>query len=82
MSLGTSLAARYKAAVAERNVQVEGHRGLSNTVTTEQLAQWEKVCREWEAAPFPKDGVKNPYHVASLGKCSFADDRFMCLTYF
>lgn len=66
MGLGKSLASRYRAAVAERNVQVEAHRGLSNTVTAEQLTRWEGVCKQWEDAPFPKAGVKNPYHVEGL----------------
>lgn len=70
MSLGRSLATWYKAAVAERNIQVEGHRGLSNMVQPEQVIKWEKACKEWEDAPFPKTGVKNPYHVASLGAYS------------
>lgn len=67
MTLGKSLAARYKAAVAERNIQVEGHRGLSNTVQPAQVLKWTKVCEEWEEVPFPKTGVKNPYHVVGLG---------------
>lgn len=67
-SLGKTLAARYKMAVAERNVQVEGHRSLTQSITEEQRTRWEKVCVDWEEAPFPKAGVINPYHVNSLGE--------------
>lgn len=67
VGLGKSLAARYKAAVAERNIQVEAHRGLTQSITDDQQIRWEKVCEEWEQAPFPKTGIKNPYHVESLG---------------
>lgn len=69
ISLGDSLAKRYRAAVAERNIQVEGHRGLTASLTSDQVERWEKVCLDWECAPFPKVDVKNPYHVESFGAC-------------
>lgn len=68
VSLGESLAKRYRAAVAERNIQVEAHRGLTASLTPQQEERWEQVCRDWEEAPFPKTDVKNPFHVESLGK--------------
>lgn len=68
-NLGYSLATRYKAAVAERNIQVEGHRGLTESVEDpNSLTRWEQMCTKWEGAAFPKTGVKNPYALDGIGE--------------
>ena len=51
------LMSRYKAALAERNHQVEGHRGLLNS---ELVEKWEAICTAWEEDAYPKS-CKNPY---------------------
>ncbi|KDR84217.1 hypothetical protein GALMADRAFT_54716 [Galerina marginata CBS 339.88] len=62
INMGRTLLRRYKAAVAQRNLQQEGHRGLTNSLDTELVGKWEKLCVEWEQdASFPKK-KKNPYH--------------------
>ena len=71
-NIGTTLVRKYKAAVAERNVQVEGHRGLSASLNQSVIQKWERMCLEWEQdLGFPKK-KKNPYHVE--------DSREFCLT--
>lgn len=68
VNLGLTLAGRYKAAVADRNNHVEGHRGLAESVDDNAtVAKWEKMCSTWENAPFPKNGVKNPYVLEGIG---------------
>ncbi|KAF9553012.1 hypothetical protein CPC08DRAFT_646182 [Agrocybe pediades] len=59
VGLGDTLLRRYKAAVAERNIQVEAHRGLTRT-WEEKSAAWEKMCRKWDDDTFPKKS-KSPY---------------------
>ncbi|PPQ88326.1 hypothetical protein CVT26_009158 [Gymnopilus dilepis] len=62
-NIGTTLVRKYKVAVAERNVQVEGHRGLSASLNQSVIQKWERMCLEWEQdLGFPKK-KKNPYHV-------------------
>ncbi|PPQ82319.1 LOW QUALITY PROTEIN: hypothetical protein CVT25_008447 [Psilocybe cyanescens] len=60
--LGTSLLRRYKNAVAERNIQSEGHCGLSKSLDADVLKRWEDMCQEWDADGFLKK-AKNPYHM-------------------
>ncbi|KDR65407.1 hypothetical protein GALMADRAFT_148720 [Galerina marginata CBS 339.88] len=62
INMGYTLLRRYKAAVAQRNLQQEGHRGLTNSLDAELIEKWEKLCVEWEQdASFPKK-KKNPYY--------------------
>lgn len=77
-SLGTTLMKRYKAAVAERNTQAEGHRGLTSSLDPTQVKVWETMCITWEEAIYPKKGVKNPYQMDGLSEYSltFQDTYF------
>lgn len=72
-SLGVSLAKKFKAAVAERNIQVEGHRGLTESLNRagSLVKTWEAMCICWESAPFPKSGIESPYEVKITSTCSF-----------
>ena len=63
IGMGSTLLRRYKAAIAERNIQVEGHRGLNQVLKAAVVKGWEKMCLEWEQdSSFPKV-KKNPYHI-------------------
>lgn len=64
--LGVRLAKKYKAAVAERNIQGEAHRGLTASLETGVAEKWEKICRDWEEDEYPKK-KKNPYRTEGLG---------------
>lgn len=70
ISIGTSLLRRYKAAVALRNLQNEGHRGLTATLHADVVAEWEKMCVEWEEEIYPKK-KKNPYHTEGASEFFF-----------
>ncbi|KAJ3484293.1 hypothetical protein NLJ89_g11993 [Agrocybe chaxingu] len=65
INLGRTLLRRYKAAVADRNIQREGHRGLSEPLEKELLLDWEAMCVEWDADNFPKS-AKNPYETDGI----------------
>ena len=60
VGLGKTLMSRYMAALAERNRQVEGHRGLTGSLDPELVAKWEAMCVAWEEDEYPKKGP-NPY---------------------
>uniref|UniRef100_A0A8H7XN35 CxC2-like cysteine cluster KDZ transposase-associated domain-containing protein n=2 Tax=Psilocybe cubensis TaxID=181762 RepID=A0A8H7XN35_PSICU len=67
-SMGTTLLRKYKNAVAQRNIQTEGHRGLTDSLEDPRLVPaWEKMCVKWEKDPFPKTTAKNPYYVKETG---------------
>jgi len=70
---GTTLLRRYKLAVADRNVQREGHRGLTEALDDDLVAQWEKMCSEWEEEDLPKT-KKNPYETDGVSKCRVSFD--------
>lgn len=72
---GKTLCRKFKAAVAERNIQVEGHRGLTESLDGVLVKSWEAMCVAWESAPFPKKGKKNPYETETI--CQF---RFLAAT--
>lgn len=65
--MGAMLMRWYKAAVRERNIQTEGHRGFTATLPRKLVNSWEDMCRTWESTPHPKQ-VKNPYHTAGACK--------------
>lgn len=69
--LGTSMYKKFKAAVAERNIQVEGHRGLTESLDKGLVKSWKAMCIAWENAPFPKKGKKNPYETETTCKHFF-----------
>lgn len=69
ISIGSYLLRRYKAAVADRNIQTEAHRGLTNSVGQDLADKWESVCVEWEKdTAIPKTKI-NPYETEGVGKC-------------
>ncbi|PPR01605.1 hypothetical protein CVT26_013324 [Gymnopilus dilepis] len=62
--MGSTLLRRYKAAIAERNIQTEGHRGFTQVLRNSVVQCWEAMCLEWEEdRSFPKV-KKNPYHIS------------------
>ncbi|KDR65401.1 hypothetical protein GALMADRAFT_81900, partial [Galerina marginata CBS 339.88] len=61
VGLGKTLMRRYKASLAERNIQVEGHRGLTHALDPDLVQSWEAMCIEWEMDEFPKT-MPNPYY--------------------
>ena len=59
--MGSTLARRYKNAIGDRNIQMEGHRGLSDSLDEAVVNHWETLCKEWDDAVYPKAKKKNPY---------------------
>ena len=51
----------------ERNIQVEGHRGFTQTLDASLVRRWEEMCRTWELDGVPKK-AKNPYHTEGLSE--------------
>lgn len=66
--MGATLMRRYKAAIRDRNLQVEGHRGFTATLPEELVEEWEAMCEAWERSPSSKL-IKNPY--ATDGSCTY-----------
>ncbi|KAF8868211.1 hypothetical protein CPB84DRAFT_1697097, partial [Gymnopilus junonius] len=62
IGLGAMLLWRYKAAVAQRNLQQEGHRSFMQSLDPGLVEKWENMCQAWEADGFPKK-IANPYHL-------------------
>ncbi|KDR83151.1 hypothetical protein GALMADRAFT_134646 [Galerina marginata CBS 339.88] len=65
VGFGRTLARKFKAAVALRNIQAEGHRGLTEALDSDLVAKWDKMCVEWESEGFKKT-KKNPYQTDGL----------------
>jgi len=65
IGLGPTLLRRYKSAVADWNIQREGHRGLSESLDKKLVEKWEKMCTEWEREIFPKN-KRNPYETDGI----------------
>jgi hypothetical protein len=59
---------RYKAAIRERNIQVEAHRGFTATLSEELVSEWERMCVVWEKDSFPKQ-APNPYRMEGISEC-------------
>jgi hypothetical protein len=70
---------RYEAALAERNRQTEGHRGLTNSLDPKVVAKWESMCIAWEADKYPKS-CPNPYQKEGTRKC-FSVELFRASLY-
>jgi len=66
--MGRTLMSKYKAALAERNRQIEGHRGLTNSLEETLVTKWESMCIAWEGDEYPKT-CENPYETP--GACKF-----------
>ena len=57
-------------AVAERNIQNEGHLGLTDVLDPQVVKTWEKLCEAWDSdRAYPKTH-KNPYHIEDMRACS------------
>ncbi|KAM6490334.1 hypothetical protein JOM56_014311, partial [Amanita muscaria] len=65
ITTGKTLMRRYKAAVSERNLQVEGYRGLNESLPKDLVQQWEQMCEDWDNDVFPKS-VPNPYETDGI----------------
>lgn len=61
-SAGASLIRKYKAAVIERNRQVEAHRGFTESLPEHLVEEWGNMCAVWEEDGFPKT-KPNPYEI-------------------
>lgn len=70
VGMGRALMRKYKAALAERNIQVEGHRGLTASLSAKLVAKWETMCAVWEADSLPKK-APNPYETDGSSKHPF-----------
>lgn len=58
---------RHKSHLEERNQQVEGHRGFTQTIDPKLVNEWEIMCQKWENDRVPKT-AKNPYHTEGLSE--------------
>ena len=67
---------RYKVALAEHNRQVEGHRGLLNSLDTELVKKWEAICTAWEEDAYLKS-CKNPYETNTACKLATFSSKGM-----
>ena len=70
IGIGKTLMSRYKAALAERNRQVEGHHGLTSSLDKELVGKWEAMCVAWEDEAYPKK-CENPYKNEGTCKITF-----------
>ena len=62
-SIGKTLLRRYKAAIADRNLQKEAHRGITASIKSPaKIEKWERLCVAWDADGFPKSRT-NPFKV-------------------
>ena len=68
VGMGKTLISKYKAALAEHNCQVEGHRGLTDSLDGAVVEKWELMCIAWEECEYPKKG-ENPY--TTSGACTY-----------
>ena len=60
---------RYKSALKERNLQVEGHRGFTAVIPQATVTEWERMCEAWDSAPYPKAGVvESPFFSKSASR--------------
>ena len=64
---GHSLMRRYASAIVERNVQAEGHRGLTSSLPAHFVQKWEQMCLDWDNSPWPKKTVANPFETEVNG---------------
>lgn len=59
---------KWKRAITERNLEVEAHRGFTESVAADVVQKWEALCVAWADAPFPKPAhVVNPFEIKSSG---------------
>jgi hypothetical protein len=67
-SSGPLLRNKFKSALADRNRQVEAHRGFTDGLPKELVKEWEDACVTWERGRFPKSQnvSVNPYATNEL----------------
>jgi len=65
LPIGITLRKAHKAAIADRNLQTEAHRGFTAGLPPALVKEWEGQCIDWEKAKFPKSTTAkvNPYAV-------------------
>ncbi len=68
--VGKSLIHKYKVAIKEHNMQVEGHHGLSANLLAHLVALWDALCEVWKDDTFPKT-AENPFHVDRECRCFY-----------
>jgi len=66
IGLGKTMVRKYKRAVGERNIQSEGHRGLTASLEDTTVKKWDAMCIKWEHDKSVPKNAPNPYHVATL----------------
>lgn len=64
---GKTLLQKYGAAVSDRNMQREAHRGFSASLPPQLVGEWGVLCATWDSDGFPKSAV-NPFHVDDKSK--------------
>ncbi|KDR67155.1 hypothetical protein GALMADRAFT_80104 [Galerina marginata CBS 339.88] len=62
IGMGKTLMRRYQKALPERNKQVEAHNGFTSSLNPDDVAEWTKMCEDWDRDEFPRS-VENPYYV-------------------
>ena len=78
-SQGATLMRRYTSAIADRNLQVEAHRGLTSSLPPDLLQKWEQMCLEWDNDTWPKT-AENPYEVEGISEFFIAVLLVLSLT--
>ena len=66
-SQGNTLTRCHKLHIEERNQQVEGHWGFTQTLDPKIVEEWETMCKSWEDDCVPKTS-KNPYETEGLSE--------------
>lgn len=61
IDLGGTILRKYRAALANRNLHREAHRGLSENLDSKLVLKWEVVCRAWDNDVAVPKTAKNPY---------------------
>jgi hypothetical protein len=68
VTLGATLTRKYKAAIHDRNLQVESHQGFTSTIAEPAVKKWGALCAAWDETPHSKS-VASPYDVEE--NCKF-----------
>lgn len=66
-SMGPTLLRKYRTALANRNLQVEAHRGLSEAIGKVLVAKWEAMCIAYEEDPSIPKVKPCPYDAGDVG---------------
>ncbi|KAH7904972.1 hypothetical protein BJ138DRAFT_1118902 [Hygrophoropsis aurantiaca] len=76
IGMGSSLMQKYKAAVPERNRQVEAHNGFTASLPTHAVAEWTAMVTAWEQDSSHPKQAPSPYEVsgAALSEARVRED--------